>query len=118
MAGPENLQGICVPPALVAEIPQVLASCGAKVEVVELSDAERAAARLSVFRCISPMGFVVNVSLQRHRVACGDGTLVIFYPQWKGRGGPGEEQFLANLVGVVRQRGAYEMARRRRDKRA
>ncbi len=117
MAGPENLQGICVPPALVAELPQALAACGAKVEIIELSDAERAAARLSVFRCISPMGFVVNVSLQRHRVACGDGILALFCPQWKGRGEPGQEQFLANLAEVVRQRGAYEMARQRRAKR-
>lgn len=113
MAGPENLKGICIPPALVAELPQVLASCGAKVEVVELSDTERAAARLSVFRCISANGFAVNVSIQRHRVACGDGTLALFYPQWKGRGESGEKQFLANLVEVVRQRGAYGMARRR-----
>jgi hypothetical protein len=119
MAGPENVQGICIPSAMVAEFPQVLASRGAKVDVVAQSDAERAAAwKHSAFRCTSPDGPVVLVTVQHHKTACGEGSLVLFYPQWEGRGEPEEKQFLADLVETVRLRGAYEMARQPRAKRA
>ena len=119
MAGPENVQGICIPSALVAELPHVLASRGAKVEVAELSDAERAAPwKHSAFRCTSPDGPAVLVTMQRHKTACGEGNLLLFYPQWKGRGEPEEKQFIADLVETVRLRGAHEMARQRRAKRA
>ena len=115
MAGPPNVRGICIPLALVAKLPQVWATCGAKVDVVAQSDAERAAAwKHSAFRCASPDGPVVLVTVQHHKAACGEGNLVIFYPQWKGRGESGEKQFLTNLVEAVQQRGAYEMARRRK----
>lgn len=119
MAGPANLQGICIPSALVAELPHFLASRGAKVEAVAQADAEKAATwRHSAFRCASPHGPVVLVTVQRHKTACGEGHLVMFYPQWAGCGEPEEKRFLSDLVETVRLRGAYEMASQRRGKRA